>query len=188
MARLIIGLGNPGTEYELTRHNLGFLVLDALAQKLGVKFSKKNESQAEVAETNLASQKIILAKPQTFMNLSGESAASLAGRFKIEAKDIWVVHDDVALPFGVLRVRLDGSAGGHNGIKSLISSLSTENFPRWRVGVGATPEHMKLEDWVLARFGAEEQKQLAEVVERVAQKIIDALPTDLSALTQNLSE
>ncbi len=189
MARLIVGLGNPGKEYELTRHNLGFLVVDALAKKIGAKFSVDKQARAQYAEVNLDGTKVILAKPETFMNLSGEAVASLMGRFKISACDVWVIHDDVALPFGLLRVRLDGSAGGHNGIKSIISSLGgAEDFVRLRVGVGETPAPMALEDWVLSKFSADEQKQLTKIIDQVSDKIITSLSTGLEAITENLTD
>lgn len=188
MARLIVGLGNPGKEYAQTRHNLGFLVVDAIARKIGAKFSNDKQAHAQVAEINFDGQKVILAKPTTFMNLSGEAVASLMGRFKITANDLWIVHDDVALDFGILRVRLDGSAGGHNGIKSIIQSLGgAEAFTRLRVGVGVAPEPIALEDWVISKFSTEEQIKLPKIIDQVSDKIIASLNTGLAGVTENLA-
>ena len=124
---LIVGLGNPGDKYENTRHNVGFMVLDLLAKKLDASFSFQSDLQADVTELNVDGTKVILAKPMTFMNLSGEAASKLASKYKVETGDIWTVYDDVDLDFSVLRVRDGGSAGGHNGVKSLIQHLD-ENF------------------------------------------------------------
>jgi PTH1 family peptidyl-tRNA hydrolase len=189
MARLIVGLGNPGKEYAWTRHNLGFLVIEALAKAIGAKFSIDKSARAQYAEINLDGEKIILVKPETFMNNSGEAVASLMNRFEIPACDVWVIHDDVALPFGVLRVRLDGSAGGHNGIKSIIRSLGgAEDFVRLRVGVGETPEKIALEDWVLSRFSDDEQTQLQAITKKISDKIIQSLCSGLEAITENLTD
>lgn len=152
---LIVGLGNPGKKYEQTRHNVGFLILDELAEELGVSFSEKSRLKAEVAETEHEGKKVILAKPTTFMNLSGDAIASIATKYGIDYDQIVVVYDDVALPFGKLRIRKGGSAGGHNGIKHTIQRIG-EDFWRFRFGVDKTPERWELKDWVLSKFSAAE--------------------------------
>ena len=181
---LIVGLGNPGDKYENTRHNVGFMVLDLLAKKLDASFSFQSDLQADVTELNVDGTKVILAKPMTFMNLSGEAASKLASKYKVETGDIWTVYDDVDLDFSVLRVRDGGSAGGHNGVKSLIQHLD-ENFIRFRVGIGATPEKMALEDWVLSKFTKKELEELENVKELVVGKILEAIKSGINITTEN---
>lgn len=185
---LIVGLGNPGEKYAATRHNIGFLVLDALAQSLGASWSENKKANALVCEMNRDGRKVVLAKPQTFMNNSGSAVASLAQQFDIDACDTWVVYDEAALPFGLLRIRLEGSAGGHNGIKSMISSLGAQDFVRFRIGVSEPPEHMALEDWVLSRFSKQEQETLTELIPNIAQRLVRALDDGLESVTENLME
>ena len=147
---LIVGLGNPGREYENTRHNAGFRALDILAQKLGCK-PDKLKYQGLYCQVNYRGNKLLLLKPQTYMNLSGRSAAPLAAFFKVPTDHVIVLFDDISLPPGRLRIRADGSAGGHNGIKSLIQELGGQNFPRVKIGVGAKPHpDFDLADWALA--------------------------------------
>ena len=165
---LIVGLGNPGREYEHTRHNAGFRALDILAQKLGGK-PDKLKYQGLYCQVNYQGKKLLLLKPQTYMNLSGRSAAPLASFFKVPAKNIIVMFDDISLPPGRLRIRADGSAGGHNGIKSLIQELGSQDFPRVKIGVGAKPHpDFDLADWVLSAFTAQEEKALQPALERAA--------------------
>ncbi len=185
---LLIGLGNPGKDYAMTRHNLGFLVIDEIARELNLSWSNKPELQSEVIETNLNGTKVILAKPQTFMNRSGEAAQKLMNKFNIPACSTHIIYDDVALPFGTLRLRLEGSAGGHNGIKSLISSIGSEDFVRFRCGVGEKPEQLPLDRYVLSSFSAEEKKKLNDLVPKMAKLIIESLGSDLEGVTHNLSE
>lgn len=165
---LIVGLGNPGREYENTRHNAGFRALDILAQKLGCK-PDKLKYQGLYCQVNYQGKKLLLLKPQTYMNLSGRSAAPLASFFKVPASNIIVMFDDISLPPGRLRIRADGSAGGHNGIKSLIAELGSQDFPRVKIGVGAKPHpDFDLADWVLSAFNAQEEKALQPALERAA--------------------
>lgn len=185
---LIIGLGNPGDQYEKTRHNAGFMVLDALKSELGLRWSNKETMQAQVAETNIDGKKVVLAKPMTFMNNSGEAVQKLAHAYKFAPCEVWVVYDDATLPFGILRVRLEGSAGGHNGIKSIIKHLGAEDFVRLRVGVGEPPEPIAMEDWVLGKFDKKEQAEIESVKEKLAEKIIKSIKTNLESVTENLSE
>lgn len=164
-AWLIVGLGNPGKEYTHTRHNCGFRALDLLAQKLGCKIDKC-KFQGLYAQTVYSGKKLFLLKPQTYMNLSGRSVLQLSAYFGIPPQNIIVIFDDISLAPGRLRVRADGSAGGHNGIKSIISELGSQDFPRVKVGVGGKPNpDADLADWVLSGFTASEEKSLATALD-----------------------
>lgn len=183
MTFIIIGLGNPGDEYERTRHNTGFIVLDELANKLVIKFKELDAFQAEVAEGRIGEHKVILAKPWTFMNASGRSAGTLANFYKVKPEQIIVVADDVSLPLGTLRVRTSGSAGGHNGLKSIIEHLKTDAFPRVKVGVDPQPANVPLDAWVLSRFSKDELKLLSPVIKQAVDELIDAVQQGISAVT-----
>ena len=155
---LIVGLGNPGAEYARTRHNTGFLALDILAGQLGVKV-ERSRFRALTGTANYRGNKLILMKPQTYMNASGLAVEPAAHFYKVPPERVLVIFDDISLPVGRLRVRKDGSAGGHNGLKSIIHELGSENFPRVKVGVGAKPHpDYDLADWVLSNFPADEDK------------------------------
>jgi PTH1 family peptidyl-tRNA hydrolase len=136
--KMIVGLGNPGPEYESTRHNLGFMLVDLLAQRAGAKVTRQQDG-ALVGQGRLAGVPVVLAKPQTYMNLSGDAVKPLAARYEAVPEDVLVAVDDLALPFGRIRVRPSGSAGGHNGLKSIIARLGTQDFPRVRMGIA--PDH-----------------------------------------------
>ena len=165
---LIVGLGNPGREYERTRHNAGFRALDILAEKLGCKVDKL-KFQGLYGQANYRGRKLLLLKPQTYMNLSGRSVLQLSAFFRVPPKNIIVLFDDISLDPGRLRVRSDGSAGGHNGIKSIIQELGCQDFPRVKIGVGAKPHpDFDLADWVLSGFTAQEEKALQPALERAA--------------------
>lgn len=135
---IIVGLGNPGKEYEKTRHNAGFMAVDKIIEKFGAT-NKKVKNKAEICDCKIAGKSVLMVKPQTYMNLSGEAVGPLSKYFKVAAENVFVIFDDISLPVGNLRLRKKGSAGGHNGIKSLISHLGGENFPRLKIGVGAKP-------------------------------------------------
>lgn len=158
---LIVGLGNPGREYERSRHNCGFRALDLLAESLNCKVDKL-KFQGLYTQVNYNGKKLFLLKPQTYMNLSGRSVLQLSAYFNIPPQRIIVMFDDISLAPGRLRVRGEGSAGGHNGIKSIIQELGSQEFPRVKIGVGAkpTPDY-DLADWVLSSFSAIEEKALA---------------------------
>ena len=159
-AWLIVGLGNPGKEYVNTRHNCGFKAIDILAEKLNCKIDK-GKFQGLYGQTVYGGRKLYLLKPQTFMNLSGRSVLQMSAYYNIPPQRIIVLFDDISLEPGRLRIRADGSAGGHNGIKSLIGELGSQDFPRVKIGVGAKPHpQMDLADWVLSNFSAQEQKLL----------------------------
>ena len=168
---LIVGLGNPGARYESTRHNMGFLALDRLAEREKLRFNKLR-FKAWTAEWNLGEDKVLVMKPQTYMNLSGESVGAAARFYKIPADHILVVSDDIALPVGKLRLRAAGSAGGHNGLKNIIRHLGSDRFPRIKVGVGM-PQNAEYDiaDWVTGMPMGEEQKILLDALDRAAQAI-----------------
>ena len=158
---LIAGLGNPTREYEKTRHNVGFEAIDILADKAGTTVTEKKH-KALYGKGYIGGQKVILAKPQTYMNLSGESIREIADFYKIEPENIIILCDDINLSEGQLRIRLKGSAGGHYGLKNIISHLGTQEFPRIRIGVGEKPRGMDLADYVLGRFPKEQQAVMEE--------------------------
>lgn len=165
---MIVGLGNPGKEYERTRHNAGFRAIDLLAQQLGCKIDRL-KYQGMYCQLNYNGNKLFLLKPQTYMNLSGRSVLQLSAYFNIPPQRIIVLFDDISLPPGRLRIRGDGSAGGHNGIKSIIAEVGSQSFPRVKIGVGAKPHpEQDLADWVLSSFSAKEEKDLAIALERAA--------------------
>lgn len=167
---IIAGLGNPGSRYEHTRHNAGFEVIDILADRMGICVDEKKH-KALCGRGALEGQKVILIKPQTFMNLSGESVRAAADFYKVEPENIIIVYDDVSLEPGQLRIRGKGSAGGHNGIKNIISHLGTQEFPRVKVGVGEKPKEMDLADYVLSRFSKGEQEMMDQAFREAAQAV-----------------
>ncbi len=165
---LIVGLGNPGKEYERTRHNTGFRAIDILADKLGCKIDKA-KFQGLYGQAAYSGAKLFLLKPQTYMNLSGRSVVQLSAYYGIPPQRIIVLFDDISLAPGRLRIRGDGSAGGHNGIKSIIAELGSQDFPRVKIGVGAKPNpEFDLADWVLSSFSAKEEKDLTFALENAA--------------------
>ena len=166
---LIVGLGNPGSKYHNTRHNCGFRVMDILSEMLNCKIDKL-KFQGLYGQTICGDKKLFLLKPQTFMNLSGRSVLQLSAYFSIPPQRIIVIFDDISLAVGKLRIRGNGSAGGHNGIKSIISELGSQDFPRVKIGVGANdnPER-DLADWVLSTFSQQEEKTLSSALENAAQ-------------------
>ena len=165
---LIAGLGNPTREYEKTRHNVGFEAIDILADKAGTTVTEKKH-KALYGKGYIGGQKVILAKPQTYMNLSGESIREIADFYKIEPENIIILCDDINLSEGQLRIRLKGSAGGHNGLKNIISHLGTQEFPRIRIGVGEKPRGMDRADYVLGRFPKEQQAVMEEAYRDAAE-------------------
>ncbi|MCI7807735.1 aminoacyl-tRNA hydrolase [bacterium] len=166
---LIVGLGNPGSEYQRTRHNCGFRALDILAEQLGCKVDRL-KFQGLYTQVNYGGRKLFLLKPQTYMNLSGRSVLQLSAYFGIPPQRIIVMFDDISLEPGRLRVRAEGSAGGHNGIKSIIQELGSQAFPRVKIGVGAKPNpNFDLADWVLSTFSASEEKALGVSLKNAAE-------------------
>ena len=172
---MIVGLGNPGKEYERTRHNTGFRVADRLAAQLRVKIDRL-KCKALTRFVDYEGLRVLLVEPQTYMNASGAAVSALATYYKVKPERILVIFDDISLPVGRVRVRRDGSAGGHNGIKSIIQSLGTDQFPRVKVGVGAKPHpDYDLADWVLSKFSAQEEKALEPALEHAAAAALTVL-------------
>jgi peptidyl-tRNA hydrolase, PTH1 family len=168
---LIVGLGNPGSRYATTRHNAGFMVVEEVARQHGLRFSTK-QANAEVARGEIAGKKVILAKPHTFMNLSGQSVRGLANFYKIPTDRILIIYDEIALPVGTIRIRAKGSPAGHNGVKSVIQQMGTQQIARIRVGVDrpADPRHKQI-DWVLGHFTKEEKPIMDETIRRAAEAV-----------------
>jgi len=172
--RLIAGLGNPGPEYEHTRHNIGFLVVDRLAAHFELRWKKSTKQDALLAKSG----DLILVKPMTYMNRSGEPLAKLARSFNIDAREILVVLDDLALPLGRLRLRAGGGPGGHNGLESIIVRFGTEDIPRLRIGIGAAPREGSV-DYVLSRFFEEEKPLVRSTIDRAAEAVKCAIDNGL---------
>ncbi len=162
---LIVGLGNPGEKYEKTRHNMGFLTVDLLAEKQGIKLNKV-KFKAAFNITEFAGARCLVMKPQTYMNLSGEAVREAAQFYKIPADHVLVIYDDISLPVGKIRVRPTGSAGGHNGIKNIIAHLGTQDFPRIKIGTGAPADSDGMIDWVIGVPSQAERKVLVEMFEK----------------------
>ncbi len=169
--KLLIGLGNPGSQYERTRHNVGFHVMDTLAAKYGFRWERRN--RALLANGNIDAEKVVLVKPLTFMNNSGEAVSELVRWYKIQPEDILVIYDDLDLPVGQIRLRPKGSAGGHNGLSSIIHHLHTDQFPRLRVGIGRPANsHMNTVDYVLGAASGDE----GILLETAEDHAVDAVP------------
>ena len=167
--KLIIGLGNPGAEYALTRHNIGFLVLEKFARANSIKFRINRRFNAFTGEGIIGRERVFLAMPQTFMNLSGNSARPILSWLKIEPGAMFVVMDDIALSFGAIRIRPKGSGGGHKGLNSIIDSISTQEFPRMRIGILGRKNIKDLSGYVLDRFTKAEQKILPDILDSATQ-------------------
>lgn len=168
--KLITGLGNPGSQYERTRHNVGWQVLDAFAKKFRIDITK-HEKSAMTGTGRVAGGSVMVAKPLTYMNLSGDAVRLLVNAYLESTTDLMVVYDDIDLPLGKLRIRPNGSAGTHNGMRSIIGELQSENFPRLRVGIGAAGEG-KLRDYVLDEFAAEEQPAIDQAIARAVDALV----------------
>lgn len=171
MPLVIVGLGNPGNEYKKTRHNAGFMVVDHLSEKLGFpKWKKKNNHT--FTEGVYQNSRIVLAKPQTYMNLSGNAVLSLMTRYKVPIGDFLVIVDDFAIPFGKIRFRPDGGNGGHNGLLSIIEKTGRKDFPRLRIGIGPLPLGIDTADFVLSSFLPDEKKKLPEIIKTSANGVL----------------
>ncbi|MEJ2721175.1 MAG: aminoacyl-tRNA hydrolase [bacterium] len=173
---VLVGLGNPGTRYEFTRHNMGFLVLDAIAAKRRLEW-KRGARTYHRSEFTSSSARVVLAKPQTYMNLSGEAILELRDTLRFGPEDLLVVVDDIALPFGALRLRRRGSDGGHNGLRSIIEELGTTGFPRLRLGIGPVPPGMDPADFVLQVWPDEHHAGVRGMV-RAAVRCVETVLTD----------
>jgi peptidyl-tRNA hydrolase, PTH1 family len=177
---LIVGLGNPGRQYRHNRHNIGFLVLDQLSERLGVNFSRL-QSRALITKTIYQEAHIVLAKPQTFMNHSGQAVAGLIKFYKIPPVQLLVAYDDVDLPFGSIRIRPDGGSAGHKGMNSIIDQLGTQDFPRLRIGIGRPPGRMDAAGYVLQDFSKDEREMLRLPLDRAGEAILTFITSGLEA-------
>ncbi len=180
---MIVGLGNPGREYRETRHNVGFMLLDRLTVKLNARFTRL-QSRALVASANYQERKIILAKPQTFMNLSGQSVQGLIHFYKLPLENLLIAHDDLDLPVGTIRIRPDGGSAGQKGMMSILERLGTDEFARIRLGIGRPPGQMEAPDYVLQDFSNADLTVISETLNRAAQAaltwVTDGLETAMN--------
>ncbi len=172
--KLIVGLGNPGKEYQHTRHNLGFILLDKVAKALKIDFNK-TKFKSLLAEGRYQNERIVLQKPQTFMNLSGEAVVQAKTFYKIDLPDLIIVHDDLDMEVGQVRYREKGSSGGHNGLKSIIEHLGTQEFSRIKIGIGKPKTAQETHDYVLGKIGKTEVPLLVEAIAKAEQKLYDWL-------------
>ena len=177
---LVVGLGNPGSRYAATRHNVGFMVADLLGERIGAKF-KSHRANVDLIEGRLAGAPVVLAKPRSFMNSSGGPVLNAARFFKIDPDRVVVVHDDLDLPFGTLRLKRGGGDGGHNGLKSITSALASKDYVRVRVGIGRPPGRQDPADFVLREFGSAERRDLPVDVDRAADAVEMVLSEGLQA-------
>ena len=168
---MIVGLGNPGLRYRHYRHNVGFMVIDALAKQLDLKL-KKAKSKALIVETRYEGKSLILVKPQTFMNLSGKSVAPLVRFFKVPLENLVIIHDDLDIPLGTIRIRPGGGTGGQQGVKSILNELGDRQVPRLRVGISRPPGRMDPADYVLQDFSSAEKDELEDVLERSSKALL----------------
>lgn len=164
--KIIVGLGNPGSEYAATRHNVGFMTIDALAAKYNVTVWR-NKFSAQIGECVIGEEKVLLVKPQTYMNLSGEAVGPLLNWYKLESSDLAVIHDDLDLEAGAARIRIKGSSGGHNGIKSILAHIGTEDFARFRIGISRPPQGWTVVDHVLAKFSDADRASVDDIIEKI---------------------
>lgn len=184
---LIVGLGNPGKQYERTVHNMGFMVVDCLLSKLG-KTLDKNGCKAKYCVDYIGGEKQVIAKPQTYMNLSGESVKELMGTHKFSTSDVLIIYDDIDLPLGNVRVRKEGSGGSHNGMKNIVAECSTTAIPRVRIGVGDERGNRDLKDYVLSKVGGEKLAILNKVFDKVSEGIWQyMIDKDIDALMRKLN-
>ena len=178
--KLIVGLGNPGEEYNETRHNLGYMIVDEISKSIKVSLKTEKKLKSELCITIVDGETIILAKPITYMNLSGDSVSKIINFYKIQTPDIWVISDDLALDFGVVRVRSGGSSGGHNGLKDIIAKVGDE-FTRFRVGIkNDMLENVPAEKFVLQKFNKEEQQKLEDIVKKSSGFVLESLKSGVS--------
>jgi len=172
-AKLIVGLGNVGSKFAYTRHNIGFMAIDSLAREYNVKFDTKKKKSA-LGITKIGDKRVALLKPQTYMNISGEAVLYTASFLKIPPENIIVVCDDASLPVGKIRIRKEGSSGGHNGLKSVAYYLKTDLFPRIRIGIGEPPDYMPLENWVLSNITLKEYQIISKAL-KVFKKVVEVI-------------
>ena len=174
MIRLVVGLGNPGKEYERTRHNVGFMVIDELVRKLRIK-NYSEEALSHVYRSRVGGRQVIFAKPQTYMNNSGLAVLNLLEENGIEPQEMLVVYDDLDLPLGMTRLRLEGSSGGHRGVESIIKSIGTEKFPRLKIGIGRPKRKEDVVSYVLSPFSKEEEEIARAVIKKAAECVLRSI-------------
>jgi PTH1 family peptidyl-tRNA hydrolase len=183
---LVVGLGNPGPAYERTRHNVGFLVADSLAQRVGGRFTTHKKSGADLLQARLDGRQVLIAKPQSYMNLSGRSVAALARFFSVPPTEVVVIHDELDIPFGEIRLKRGGGEGGHNGLRSVSGALTSKDYLRTRIGIGRPPGRQDPADYVLKPFSSVERKELPTVVEQAADAVELLLRVGLEAAQNQL--
>jgi len=186
--KLIVGLGNIGRRYQFTRHNIGFMVMDRIAKKHYLRFSRSLINEAYIANKELFGEEVLLVKPTTFMNRSGKSVKKIIGRYRIDIKDLLVVYDDADLPLGALRYRPKGSSGGHQGMESIIESLGSEEIKRLRIGIGRPKDNQPLEDYVLTSFAEEEKPIVENALSRAEQCCYDWLSESEEVIMQRYNQ
>jgi PTH1 family peptidyl-tRNA hydrolase len=177
---MIIGLGNPGEKYAETRHNIGFKVINKIAKMYNIRVNK-SRYQAKIGTGNIEGINVVLAKPQTFVNLSGEAVKILSERYNILSERLIIIYDDIHLPVGKLRIRSSGSSGGHNGVQSIINHINTQQFPRIRIGIGTPAKGENMADYVLARFKEDEREIINNAVEQAVEAIATIITCDIQA-------
>ena len=191
LSYLLVGLGNPGREYKDTRHNFGFMLIDRIAVRLNAR-GLKVQSKAIVTSATYEDRKLILAKPQTYMNLSGQSVQGLVHFYKIPLTNVMVLSDDLDIPFGTIRIRAAGGPGGQRGLSSVIESLGTKDFPRLRLGIGRPPGRMDPANFILQNFSRDEMKSLSEILDRAADAalefVMNGLDTAMNKFNGNVIE
>lgn len=183
---LVVGLGNPGAAYERTRHNVGFLVADSLAERVGGRFTVHKKSGTDLLQARLDGRQVLIAKPRSYMNLSGRPVSALARFFSVPPTEVIVVHDELDLPFGAVRLKRGGGEGGHNGLRSISGALTTKDYLRTRLGIGRPPGRQDPADFVLKPFAAAERKEVPVVVERAADAVELLLRVGLEAAQNQL--
>ena len=181
--KLIVGLGNPGKEYEKTRHNIGFNVIDRLVDKYNITFSENKKFNAMDANLSVLGEKVIFVKPLTFMNLSGDAVIKYVNYFNISDDDILVIHDDLDMELGKIRIAYDSSSGGHNGIKSIINCLNSQKFTRLKIGI-AHNKSMDTKDYVLGKFSSDDLKVLNDTYDKLSNLVEDFIGNDVNTLKQ----
>ncbi|SJZ74276.1 aminoacyl-tRNA hydrolase [Selenihalanaerobacter shriftii] len=184
--KLIVGLGNPDFKYSKTRHNIGFRIIDEFANQYQIKVNKE-EKKALIGKSYLQGEKVILAKPQTYMNNSGQAVGELIRWYDIELEDVLIIYDDLDLELGQLRVRPSGGHGGHNGMKSIFNHLNNKSIPRIRVGIGRPPEYMTVTDYVLGKFSKENRNKVKKITSKAVDAIYEFLVNDINSVMNNFN-
>jgi PTH1 family peptidyl-tRNA hydrolase len=176
---VVVGLGNPGNQYAQTKHNIGFITVDYLAEQHNIKINKIKH-KAVIGEGTIGGEKILLVKPQTYMNLSGQSVMDIVNFYKVPLENLIVIYDDIDLPVGKVRIRPNGSSGTHNGMRNIIYLLNNQEFPRVRIGVGKQPDYMDLGDYVMTKFNSEEKPLMEEAIKKSVMAIEEIVKSGIN--------